>query len=65
MEVLRREIEAHLLELVDGARGEAVTAGLGSRELLAVDDEDVVAIASQPVGGGAATGSAADYENAW
>ena len=54
--------EAHLVELVHGARRQAVAARLLARERLALDDGDVVAVPGQPVAGGGAGRAAADDE---
>ena len=63
VELRQRVAEAHLLELVDGARREPVAARLLARECLALDDDDVVAGACEPVGRGRAGGTAADDED--
>ena len=55
--------QAHLVELVHGARGEPVAARLLAGERLALDHRDVVAAPGEPVAGGGAGRPAADDEH--
>ena len=52
--------EAHLVELVNCSRSEAVPAHLFAWERFAFDDRDVVAVTSEPVCGRGAGRAAAD-----
>src|SRR3954451_19449571 len=62
--VLRQRVaEAHLLELMDGARSEPVAARLLARECLALGHACVVPRPGEPVRGGRARGTAADDED--
>ena len=55
-------LEAHVPQLGDGARGEAVAARLLAGEGLLLDDDDVAPGPGQPVGRGGARGAAADHQ---
>jgi hypothetical protein len=49
MELGELVAEAHLVQLVDRARGQAVAARLLPRERLSLDDRDVVPESREPV----------------
>ena len=58
-----RVLEAHVGELLDGARRQPVAARLVARERLALDDHDVVAGFGEPVRGGRARRATPDDEH--
>jgi len=62
MELRQLIAETHLVQLMDGARREAIATRLLARERLPFDDRDFVAELGEPVRGGGTGGTSPDHQ---